>query len=125
MQRIKHLREEAVTPESFLEHIDGLHEQFEQELSEINPERAKKTYASALLKQEKKLAQMLELQRVYQEYQRIKRERGKYDFVDMILYVAQEINENDLLASELSEQYQFVMVDEFQDLSNSQNQVIM
>jgi DNA helicase-2/ATP-dependent DNA helicase PcrA len=102
-----------------------LHEQFEQELAEINSERAKKTYANALLRQEKTLAQMLELHRVYQEYQRIKRERGKYDFVDMILYVAQEITENDLLASQLSEQYQFVMVDEFQDLSNAQNQVIM
>jgi DNA helicase-2/ATP-dependent DNA helicase PcrA len=102
-----------------------LHEQFEQELAEINPERAKKTYANALLRQEKTLAQMLELHRVYIEYQRIKRERGKYDFVDMILYVAQEITENDLLASQLSEQYQFVMVDEFQDLSNAQNQVIM
>ena len=42
----------------------------------------------------------------------------------MILYVAREISENDLLASQLSEQYQFVMVDEFQDLSNAQNSVI-
>lgn len=125
MKRIKNLREEAVTPDGFLTHIDGLHEQFERELSEINPEKAKKTYANALLRQEKVLAQMRELQHIYGEYYRIKRERGKYDFVDMILYVAQEITDNDFLASQLSEQFQFVMVDEFQDLSNAQNQVIM
>jgi len=125
VKRIKNLRDEAVTPTGFLEHIAGLHVQFERELSEINPERAKKTYANAQLKHEKVLAQMNELQRIYVEYDRIKRERGKYDFSDMILYVAQEITENDLLASQLSEQYQFVMVDEFQDLSNAQNNVIM
>lgn len=125
VKRIKNLRDEAVTPEGFLDHIGKLHIQFERELEEINPERAKKTYANALLRQEKILTQMHELQKIYGEYYRIKRERGKYDFSDMILYVAQEISENNLLASQLSEQYQFLMVDEFQDLSNAQNQVIM
>lgn len=68
---------------------------------------------------------MKELEIIYREYNRIKREQGKYDFSDMILYVAEEIGKNDLLASQLAEQYQFIMVDEFQDLSNAQNNVIM
>ncbi len=49
---------------------------------------------------------------------------GAYDFNDMIHHVASECAVNDQLAAELAEKYQFVMVDEFQDLSNSQSQLV-
>lgn len=125
VKRIKNLRDEAVTPDSFEGHILQMKQQLDEALSEINPERAKKTYASTQERHAKILAQMGELREIYREYFRIKEERGKYDFSDMILYVAEELSRNDILASELAERFQFVMVDEFQDLSNAQNDVIM
>ena len=72
VKRLKNLRDEAVTPEGFTEHMESLKDQFAEELSEINPERAKKTYANALERHAKILAQMKELQQIYREYNRIK-----------------------------------------------------
>lgn len=42
----------------------------------------------------------------------------------MILHVVQELETNELLAAELAERFQYIMIDEFQDLSNSQSRLV-
>ena len=85
---------------------------------------AKKSYETRRIEQEKEIEKLTELQRIYALYQASKTESGSYDFNDMILYVVKEIEGNDILATELALKYQFVMVDEFQDLSNAQSRLV-
>lgn len=120
--RIKKLRDEAVTPEILRDHVDILEESYAEELSEIKPELKK--YAQTEEKQARHIAKLRELAKIYEDYEAKKRQRGLYDFTDMILHASRELRNNTLLATELAEQYQFIMVDEFQDLSSAQNNLL-
>ena len=57
---------------------------------------------------------------IYREYQRALAEAQLYDYDDMILNVIQAINENPDLRANIQEQFQFIMVDEFQDTNLAQ-----
>mgnify|MGYP000931214397 CR=1 FL=1 len=57
---------------------------------------------------------------IYRQYLIKMDERQLYDFNDMILRVIQAITEHPGLKATLQEQYQYVMVDEFQDTNLAQ-----
>jgi DNA helicase-2/ATP-dependent DNA helicase PcrA len=116
VQNIKTLRKEALSPEAFGEHIQTLKRDYSNALDEIDTKLKK--YAVTKEKFDTHIARLLELKDIYEAYEIRKQREGKYDFDDMILYAAEELNKNDILASEMAEKYQFIMVDEFQDLSN-------
>ncbi len=69
---------------------------------------------------ENKIKRWLALEEVYEKYNLKMYERGFYDFDDMIFKVGRELNKNATLRAELSEKYQYIMIDEFQDTSDSQ-----
>jgi len=48
----------------------------------------------------------------------------RYDYNDMILWVLKAFKENDLLLRNYQERYQYILVDEYQDTSGSQNEVV-
>ncbi|MFM2048110.1 MAG: hypothetical protein RI955_658 [Bacteroidota bacterium] len=50
--------------------------------------------------------------------------RARYDYDDMILWVIKAFKENQLLLLEYQERFQYVLVDEFQDTSGSQKEVL-
>ena len=50
--------------------------------------------------------------------------RARYDFNDMILWVLRAFKENPLLLAEYQERFQYVLVDEFQDTSGSQKELL-
>lgn len=64
------------------------------------------------------------LSQVYEQYQSKLTQRGWYDYDDMILRVSQKLAENSELRLMIQEQYQYIMVDEFQDTSGSQNRLL-
>ncbi len=57
---------------------------------------------------------------IYRAYNQELDTQGLYDFNDMILLVSQAIEQHPDLRAELCEQYQFIMVDEFQDTNDAQ-----
>jgi DNA helicase-2/ATP-dependent DNA helicase PcrA len=61
---------------------------------------------------------------LFQKYQKHLRERGMYDFYDMILWVIRAFEENDALLARYQEQFQYILVDEFQDTNGAQKQII-
>lgn len=61
---------------------------------------------------------------VYAQYQAEMKQQNLYDFEDMILEVLQAVREHDALRYDLQEQYQFIMVDEFQDTNGAQLQLL-
>jgi DNA helicase-2/ATP-dependent DNA helicase PcrA len=97
----------------------------------ITPERLKeflKTYqADGKLIEEKHVFKLRAFANVYEAYEKAKTPeggifdaRGRYDYDDMILLATDSLlHEPDLLAK-YQEQFQYVMVDEFQDTNGSQ-----
>lgn len=61
---------------------------------------------------------------IYARYQERLRELGRYDYEDMIMFVVERLREDDVLLSRLQEQWQYILVDEYQDTNGAQNEVL-
>ncbi len=57
---------------------------------------------------------------MYDEYLKILKERNKYEFEDMLDEAVKLLNENESLLFQLRENYQYILVDEFQDTNRKQ-----
>ena len=62
--------------------------------------------------------------RVYPEYQKRLRESNAVDFDDLLMHVVSLLQGNPELRAELDHQYQFVLVDEYQDTNKAQYEII-
>jgi DNA helicase II / ATP-dependent DNA helicase PcrA len=60
----------------------------------------------------------------FEHYQEAMRRAGRYDFDDMINWVIRAFRENPALLADYQERFQYILVDEYQDTSNSQNILI-
>jgi len=78
----------------------------------------------SLLKDSLNLDKMLALGQIYAKYREIMHSRGYYDFDDMILDVITALKNNPALRYEIQEQYQYVLVDEFQDTNDAQMRLL-
>lgn len=61
---------------------------------------------------------------IYEQYQVELLRRERYDFADMVLQVLAALEQYPELRYELQEQYQFLLVDEFQDTNNAQLRIL-
>jgi DNA helicase-2/ATP-dependent DNA helicase PcrA len=57
-------------------------------------------------------------------FQKMMRQRNRYDFDDMINWVIKAFEENKNLLAQYQEQFLYVLVDEYQDTSGTQNRVV-
>jgi DNA helicase II / ATP-dependent DNA helicase PcrA len=73
---------------------------------------------------DKKIKKAYEILTVFEEYQKIIKEKGFYDFSDMIINVLNELESNENLKLDLQENYQYLLVDEHQDTNFGQNKLI-
>jgi DNA helicase-2/ATP-dependent DNA helicase PcrA len=60
----------------------------------------------------------------YQRYDAKMKEKGRYDYDDMIIWVLKAFRENEEILRRYQERYQYILVDEFQDTSGSQNDLL-
>lgn len=65
-----------------------------------------------------------DLYEVYKSYQEELTERGLYDYEDMILWVIVALQVHPELLSTYQENYQYLLVDEFQDTNSSQMEIL-
>jgi DNA helicase II / ATP-dependent DNA helicase PcrA len=94
-------------------------------LSEWKRERIYKNEdGDYLLKETKHLEKMRALAEVYGEYRKLMYAQGYYDFDDMILDTLTAIEKNSELRYELQEQFQYILVDEFQDTNDAQMRLL-
>jgi DNA helicase-2/ATP-dependent DNA helicase PcrA len=70
------------------------------------------------------LERMCSFAAIYAAYQTEMHRLGYFDFDDMILDVIQALSTNARLRYELQEQYQYLLVDEFQDTNNAQMRIL-
>ena len=60
----------------------------------------------------------------FDKFQALMRKRNRYDFDDMINWVIQAFEGNKDLLSNYQERYQYILVDEYQDTSGTQNRLV-
>ncbi|MBS1501352.1 MAG: ATP-dependent helicase [Bacteroidetes bacterium] len=60
----------------------------------------------------------------YQRYDAKMKSKGWYDYDDMITWVLKAFRENEDILRRYQERYQYILVDEFQDTSGSQNDLL-
>lgn len=80
----------------------------------------KPAYYDAIEKIEKLRAAVNE----FENYRQLMRQRNRYDFDDMINWVINAFEENKNLLASYQERYQYILVDEFQDTSGTQNKIV-
>lgn len=122
ISKISTLKNEWVSFTIFDNSIEDQVRVYDEELSEIKPNLKK--YETTKSKHEKHIKKLKELSLIYREYQKMLRERELYDFNDMINFVLEAFNEDEDLRFYYAEKYQFIMLDEYQDTNNAQNQII-
>ncbi len=79
---------------------------------------------SRVLKDTHRLERLSALADIYEQYREEMYRRGYYDFDDMLLHTIQAVENNSRLRSNLQEQYQYVLVDEFQDTNDAQMRLL-
>jgi len=61
---------------------------------------------------------------LFKKYDTLMKEKGRYDYNDMILWVLDEFKNNEQLLLRYQEQYLYFLVDEYQDTNGVQNQLL-
>ncbi|RAL56606.1 hypothetical protein BLD25_03010 [Candidatus Gracilibacteria bacterium GN02-872] len=120
--KISVLKNEGTSLEAFKIAIDKQKIDYEEELSQIKP--TLKKYETIKQKQEKHIKKLEELRKIFIEYKKYLNEKELYDFNDMINFVLEKFKEDEELKNYYAEKYQFIMIDEFQDTNNAQNQIM-
>ncbi|MCL2110437.1 ATP-dependent helicase [Microgenomates group bacterium] len=119
LEVISQLKKEGLTPESFSELIDREEQDLESAIAsgqlkakgKINQQR---TY----------LAKNRDLVTIYSVYNALLRRFSRYDFDDMIMFVLAAFEQYPDLLAKYQEQYQYFLVDEYQDTNSAQNKVV-
>lgn len=60
----------------------------------------------------------------FDRFQQLMRKRNRYDFDDMINWVIKAFEENKNLLANYQEKFQYILVDEYQDTSGTQNRLV-
>jgi DNA helicase-2/ATP-dependent DNA helicase PcrA len=126
----KLLKQERITKDNLFPIIDQRIEELPfdpQYLYKVNRGKFKKgdlnpTLYDKALEKLKKLKAAVETCYVYRDKMQ---ETGRYDFDDMILWVIELLTNNEYALLRYQEQYQYIMVDEYQDTNKAQNELIL
>lgn len=113
------LKQENITKEDLVRHAENcinnilpLEEKYIKKNGDLNSDGRK------LKDRIEKFA--TDIANMYEDYNRQLDERNKYEFEDMLIEGVLLLESNQLLATRLQEQYQYILVDEFQDTNLKQ-----
>jgi DNA helicase-2/ATP-dependent DNA helicase PcrA len=77
-----------------------------------------------IAEQQERMQKLLAACKEFSKFQEMMRKRNRYDFDDMINWVINAFGENEDLLRQYQEKYQYILVDEYQDTSGSQNRIV-
>lgn len=60
----------------------------------------------------------------FENYQQLMLKHNRYDFDDMINWVIKVFENNEIVLADYQEKFQYILVDEYQDTSGSQNKLV-
>ncbi|MDZ4759413.1 MAG: ATP-dependent DNA helicase [Bacteroidota bacterium] len=94
---------------------------YQKKYKQYNAGDAKPT---AMEKLQKDMQQLIAAANLYPNYNEQLKELGRYDFNDMILWVLQLFVDRPQTLRIFQERFQYILVDEFQDTNDAQNQLV-
>ncbi len=122
------LKQEWVTLERLDQIIKEQRELYNSELENLKDNKRirdlEKRTAKDTEMYDKHIWKLKELAHIFKVYQEELTNRNLYDFNDMINFVLQKFATDEDLRYHYAEKFQFIMLDEFQDTNNAQNQII-
>lgn len=123
--RIGDVKKEDLTADQLKKIAAAETERLQNDSASFHSQGAYKGKMKADVVQElKQLARTSELADIYDRYQAVMQERGRYDYDDMILFVIEALKRDNDLKAYYQERFQYVLADEYQDTNNSQNRLI-
>lgn len=120
LDRITQMKKEGIAPDDLLKHVDVYAEELKKTPTGRERDLTSKAYKDDL----KKVQQFREFITVYRAYVGELKATHRYDFDDMVLIALQALKEHEWLLESLQERYQYILVDEFQDLNGAQNRLL-
>ncbi|MDH5442487.1 MAG: ATP-dependent helicase [Candidatus Nomurabacteria bacterium] len=126
---IDKIKNEGLTPDEFRTQIK---KSFDDSMNdeELHYKRAYRGFAAGdikpaeLKKRQRNQDKQMELADIYEKYQSEIRERGLYDYSDLIVSFIQAMREHDEFRAEMHETFQYILVDEHQDTNDAQNIIV-
>ncbi len=126
--RIWKLKWEWVNPLKFEKIISSLREEYDQKLEELKNNKRIRDLEKRTAKDsdiyKRHIWKLTELNFIYKEYLDYLKENSLYDFSDMINFVVDKFKIDIELKTFYAEKYQFIMLDEYQDTNNPQNEIM-
>jgi len=125
--RISKLKQEWVSLVKFKKLIEEQKIVNQESLDAIKPKKdgsLPKKHETEKIKWEKHIWKLQELAILFEAYNAHLRERGLYDYNDMINFVLEKMKWDDDLRYYYAEKFQFIMIDEYQDTNNAQNEIV-
>jgi len=94
---------------------------YKRKYKEFQPGDLKK---DKIEEQKEKMEKLRAAVNEFDGFQQLMRKRNRYDFDDMINWVIKAFEENKNLLANYQEKYQYILVDEYQDTSGTQNRIV-
>lgn len=123
------MKKEGWTPEFMIQHIEAYLQELPNDenlvykntrVGKHNKGDFKPGYYEILERMEKLRAAVNEFDR----FQQMMKDANRYDFDDMIIWVIKAFENNAHLLANYQERFQYILVDEYQDTSGSQNNLV-
>lgn len=125
---IDKLKQEAISPAALWVLIERQQAEYSEKLEALKTNKRIKDLEKRTQKDtaayQTHIQKLRELQDIYTQYQRYLRSHELYDFNDMINFVVEKFKADEDLRYYYAERFQYVMLDEYQDTNNAQNEII-
>lgn len=122
ISKIQILKRENISPDKLHDLIKDDQKTLDNTEDVINP-RTGKPYVKYSQRQ-KNIDKQKELLKIYREYAKRIKEMKRFDFEDMINLVVDKLNSDQNFKLTLQERYLYILVDEYQDTNNAQNEIL-
>jgi DNA helicase II / ATP-dependent DNA helicase PcrA len=123
------MKKEGWTPDFINQRIDGYLADlptrgefiYKKKYKEFNAGDSKK---DKLEEEKERMEKLRSAVNEFDRFQALMRRKNRYDFDDMINWVIKAFDDNKNLLSNYQEKYQYILVDEYQDTSGTQNRLV-
>ncbi len=129
LSAISNLKREHISPDQLRDLIPGERKNWEADETNYYARKYKEYNVgdekpAEREKLENRLARMQEFSELWEMYEEKLAQRGGYDFDDIINWATEALKQDENLRFDLQEKYQWILVDEYQDTNNAQNEIV-
>ncbi len=127
-KNIDKLKQEAINPSQFQIVIEEQKSIYDEKLEKLKTNKRIRDLEKRTAKDKEiydtHIWKLSELNLLYKAYQKYLREHELFDYNDMIQFVVEKFRADESLRSYYAEKFLYIMLNEYQDTNNAQNEII-